>query len=390
MRDNDDHERASVYRKVEVRMWSDAKFMGLTPMLPSGQALWLFLLTGPYTGPIPGVFRAGRASLAEALGWEQEDFDKAFKEAFDQGMVKADWKARLVWIPNAIKSNRPASPNVVISWANEWELLPECTMKSDVFDYLKASIHAVGESFGKAFDKAIRKPFAKTMANQEQEQEQNQEENITSAKPAAAAPSAANPNPEPSSVPQDRRKTQRSSEEDGVCAKWIYDRILTNNPDHKPPNLQAWAEDVRLMRERDGRGHREICELFGWAQDDGFWRANVLSPAKLREKWDQLTMQRARPKAGGAGAWWLTDETMNAKAAEYGLIANRGEGRDQFKVRIQAAIDKPKRPPADPDPAPVPAPLPPPHPPAPAARSVKPEGLDLKSLIKPAPPMRSA
>jgi len=389
MRDNE-HERASVYRKVEVRMWSDAKFMGLTPMLPSGQALWLFLLTGPYTGPIPGVFRAGRASLAEALGWEQEAFDKAFKEAFDQGMVEADWKARLVWIPNAIKSNRPASPNVVISWANEWELLPECTMKSEVFDHLKACIHALGEAFGKAFDKAIRKPFAKTMANQEQEQEQKQEENITSAKPAAAAPPVSNSNPHPPQQPKDRRKTQRSSEEDWVCAKWIYDRILANNPDHKAPNLQAWADEVRLIRERDGRGHREICELFGWAQDDGFWRANVLSPAKLREKWDQLTMQRARPKAGGAGAWWLTDEAMNAKAAEFGLTANRGEGRDQFKARIQAAIDKPKRPPADPDPAPAPAPVPPPHPPAPAARSIKPEGLDLKSLVKPAPPKRSA
>ena len=52
------------------------------------------------------------------------------------------------------------------------------------------------------------------------------------------------------------------------------------------------------MRERDRRTHREICELFSWAQDDEFWKANVLSPSKLREKWDQLTIKRGTPQKG--------------------------------------------------------------------------------------------
>ena len=41
------------YRKIEVRMWGDEKFRMLSPLPPSGQSLWLFLLTGPHTGPIP-------------------------------------------------------------------------------------------------------------------------------------------------------------------------------------------------------------------------------------------------------------------------------------------------------------------------------------------------
>ena len=54
----------SRYRKVEVRTWGDEKFRGLSAMPACGQGLWLYLITGPHTGPIPGLFRAGRAGMA--------------------------------------------------------------------------------------------------------------------------------------------------------------------------------------------------------------------------------------------------------------------------------------------------------------------------------------
>jgi hypothetical protein len=50
------------------------------------------------------------------------------------------------------------------------------------------------------------------------------------------------------------------------------------------------------MRERDNRTHREMCELFQWAMNDSFWRSNILSPAKLRAKWDQLSIKRGGQK----------------------------------------------------------------------------------------------
>lgn len=174
----------SRYRKIEVRMWGDLKFRDLSPLPACGQGLWLFLLTGPHTGPIPGLFRTGRAAMAEELNWELEAFDKAFGEVFQQGMVEADWKAKVVWIPKAIECNRPESPNVVLSWGGEWDLIPECALKCDAYESLKASIYGLGEAFAKAFDKAFAKPclkasvkpMPKTCANQEQEQEQEQEE----------------------------------------------------------------------------------------------------------------------------------------------------------------------------------------------------------------------
>lgn len=83
--------------------------------------------------------------------------------------------------------------------------------------------------------------------------------------------------------------------EDREAAEWMFERIKSILPSAKPPSMEAWANDVRLMREQDGRTHREICELFGWANRDSFWSANILSPAKLRDKWTQLCAQRNRP-----------------------------------------------------------------------------------------------
>ncbi|EGP2909058.1 hypothetical protein IW873_005016, partial [Salmonella enterica subsp. enterica serovar Muenster] len=195
------------YRKIEVQMWGDRKFRALSALPPCGQGLWLYLLTNVNTGPIPGLFRAGRAAMSEELGWSLEDFDKAFQEVFDQGMVKADFSARVIWIPNAIKHNRPESPNVVISWGKEIDLIPECALKNEAITALykhmqlidsesyKPEKRSYSAAFEKVFGKALMKPFRKAsrkaMPNQEQEQEQEQEQDqnlLRSAEKIHAAP----------------------------------------------------------------------------------------------------------------------------------------------------------------------------------------------------------
>jgi chlorite dismutase len=71
----------------------------------------------------------------------------------------------------------------------------------------------------------------------------------------------------------------------------LFKNILSNNPDYKEPNLQSWANDVRLMMERDNRTEEQISYLMDWVQNDSFWKTNILSVSKLREKYDQLVMR---------------------------------------------------------------------------------------------------
>src|SRR5699024_8736763 len=67
-------------------------------------------------------------------------------------------------------------------------------------------------------------------------------------------------------------------------AEHFYKRILENNHEHKEPNLEKWASDIRLMMERDNRNEEQIKYLIDWVQNDDFEMANVLSPSKLRKR----------------------------------------------------------------------------------------------------------
>jgi hypothetical protein len=166
-----------IYRRLTVRMYGDEKFMRLSPLKPSGQALWMYLLTGPHTVQIPGVFVIGKAALAEALNWEAEDFAKAFAEVLAEGLIEYDVKTRMWFIPRAIRHNMPPNPNVVRSWQSHWLLLPECELRDRIHDRLFNALTEVSEAFGKAFEEACGNPSPKPspkaspkgMAKQEQE-----------------------------------------------------------------------------------------------------------------------------------------------------------------------------------------------------------------------------
>lgn len=78
---------------------------------------------------------------------------------------------------------------------------------------------------------------------------------------------------------------------DFELASWIWDRIVEMQPSRKHPDLPKWANDIRLMRTRDGRTIEGIRNLFAKVQQDSFWCVNILSPSKLREKYDDLSLK---------------------------------------------------------------------------------------------------
>jgi hypothetical protein len=178
------------YSKVSRRIWNDSKFRELSGPKPCGSWLWFRLLTGPELTCIPGLFQAWEAGLAQALGWALKDFRKAFAEVRKQELAKADWTTGLIWLPNAIRHNEPESPNVVRGWRVAWSELPDCALKTEAAETLRAWCDSKGAAWAEAFAEATGeassppsgkpspKPSKKTRANQEQEQEQEQEQDL--------------------------------------------------------------------------------------------------------------------------------------------------------------------------------------------------------------------
>lgn len=162
---------SELYRQISIRMWGDERFRHLSPPAPCGRFLWFYLITGPHTINIPGVVPVAPAVIGAALGWKPEAFRDAFREVIREGMAKADEEAGLIWLPNAMKHNRPQSPNCVKAWAKTWPLVPECALKAEIWCELKAFVEGMGDAFRDAFREGCRQPSR----NQEQEQEQDQD-----------------------------------------------------------------------------------------------------------------------------------------------------------------------------------------------------------------------
>jgi hypothetical protein len=68
-----------------------------------------------------------------------------------------------------------------------------------------------------------------------------------------------------------------------------------------PRVTAAWRTQARLMIDRDGRSVEEITRIIDWAEGNDFWRANVLSVPKLRQKFDTLRLQSQRPQGRPQG-----------------------------------------------------------------------------------------
>lgn len=85
------------------------------------------------------------------------------------------------------------------------------------------------------------------------------------------------------------------------AAAYLKKRILENYPSHRPiteEQLQKWAQTIERMLRIDKRDKYDIVDVIDYAQDDEFWRANILSADKLREKYDTLIAHKARDEHG--------------------------------------------------------------------------------------------
>lgn len=206
------------YRKISTCIHGDKKVRQLSrPKRANGRDLWFYLLTGPHTTSLPGLFRAGIAQLAEENEWKTRETAIVFDEILSLGLAKFDAKARVVWLPKSIEHNPPESPNVIKNWRQHYDELPDTPLKVEALLVFRAFLEeyeaahpprkpeqsrlaAFRETFPEAFPEALPETFrdlardARARAQQEQEQEQEQEVR-TLASAAARSSNGAGPRP---------------------------------------------------------------------------------------------------------------------------------------------------------------------------------------------------
>jgi hypothetical protein len=156
-----DREDRVRYRRVSARTWNDDAFRALSRPEPSAQVLWLWLLTGPCTTPVPGIVLAGLGTMSDHLGWRHEATRRCWQEIAGAGMAEGDWANSLAWLPNAVYHNPPESPNVVTGWRKLLnEFVPECDLRWRAERALLSYLQGKHEAFLKAFLKGLPEAYA--------------------------------------------------------------------------------------------------------------------------------------------------------------------------------------------------------------------------------------
>lgn len=87
----------------------------------------------------------------------------------------------------------------------------------------------------------------------------------------------------------------------------LADNILINvpayrelQPGKRETTVERWAQDIDKLARIDNQSIPDIEATILWCQKDDFWKDNILSGSKLREKWDKLQIKmKATTKSQG-------------------------------------------------------------------------------------------
>ena len=221
--------RMGRFRKVDTRIWGDAKFRSLSDP-PSGATAFLFLLTHPHMTSL-GAMRATMAGLAAERGWPETAWRTACQPALAQGMVEVDEKASYVGLPNFIKYNPPESPSVVQSWVKVLDLVPECPLRALQLQRIKAFITVYGRAWRTAWPTACEAACLQGVPHPE-------------------------PDPEPDPEPEIRQEIVAGSSDEKRQAD-------PSSGNHQP----VWPEDMKDVREA-----LEKLEVLEFFNDPLYWR----------------------------------------------------------------------------------------------------------------------
>lgn len=279
------------YRKVDPRIWNDAKFRGLSD---NAKLVFFMLLTHPSMTAL-GAMRATVAGLAAEMGWTTEAFGEAFQEVIAKGMAEHDPKACFVGLPNFIRYNEPESPNVVKAWVGALDLLPECEQRSLTVTRAVAFAEAKGKAFAEALPEDFREARPKTMPNQEQEQEQEQEK-----KGAQAASKTKKP----------KREEVTLTEYIAACEAAGVRPIPGDHP------LRQRCSDVGITS--------EMLQL-SWLQFKRNYTTEIGSNGKRYKDWPGHFAKWVEGRWGVVKLWHFAGESGQAEWTSDGLAFKRAE-----------------------------------------------------------------
>lgn len=92
--------------------------------------------------------------------------------------------------------------------------------------------------------------------------------------------------------------------------------VIEEGGDKRPTITARWRTDMRRLFDIDGITPDQAITAINWAHANDFWQAHILSPGKLRAKYETLRRQaraaqrKRAPQGPSTASRDLTDEEI--------------------------------------------------------------------------------
>ncbi|HAR1304504.1 TPA: hypothetical protein IZ355_001891 [Enterococcus faecium] len=93
-----------------------------------------------------------------------------------------------------------------------------------------------------------------------------------------------------------RKKREYADDDPNKKLAILLLKLIRKNQNIKEPDLDKWANTIRLTIESDKRTGREVQDMIVWATSNDFWSGVILSPTSLRKHFDKMAIQKNKRK----------------------------------------------------------------------------------------------
>ena len=118
------------------------------------------------------------------------------------------------------------------------------------------------------------------------------------------------------------------------CVDMLIRSCVAVFSNSKIPKTEAdkrkWAIEIERMKRLDGRSEAEIIEALTFATTDGFWKSNIRSTKKFREKFETLIVQSRARQGRGAGQGYENPFNRFQQRQDYDIAELEKEFTDNF------------------------------------------------------------
>ncbi|MFC2083658.1 hypothetical protein ACFLS9_01240 [Bacteroidota bacterium] len=253
----------AVYRPIHTTFWQDDFMLKCTP---EQKFFYIYLLTNSKTTQL-GIYQISKKVIELETGYNPETIDKLIIWFEKAKKIMCSKETNEIFLLNWLKHNPVNNTNIYKCVANELEKVKNKRL-------LKSLDHLLSPYVGVWKGKLNR----------------NDIENMDYAGAIKGLIRGLHTPMKKKEKEKEKEKYTLNSSEFRL-ASLLYELIRQRNSKHRKPNLQLWAKHIDYLIRIDKRIPADIEKVIRWCQQDPFWKNNILSTSKLRDKFDQLYLK---------------------------------------------------------------------------------------------------